>query len=176
MPRKRRNPKTRRAEVPSNVIALLDDSEPKNTVRFFLTDLELRVAWDRVRDEILAGWVEEQPGVRPFHWWKYEAPEPRRRLGGIGQAMHEVSAPVEAYEIGLPTIWVTPADVDRRGTAFEGVPIDAEDPPRFESEASYLERHGLFLPGEKDRLSKADFEFEVVMPYSDPDEADPEAA
>jgi hypothetical protein len=45
---------------------------------------------------------------------------------------------------------------------FEGVAIDPGDPPVFESQASYLERHGLFLPGERKRLKKEDFEPEVV--------------
>ena len=104
-------------------------------------------------------------------WWKYAAPEPRRRLGGVGQPAFEVSASAEAYEIGLPTIWVTPADVDRRGTAFEGVPIDPDDPPRFESEAHYLRRLGLLLPGEMGRLTEADFEPEKIEVEADPDEA-----
>jgi hypothetical protein len=41
---------------------------------------------------------------------------------------------------------------------FKGVAIDSDDPPVYESEASYLDRLGLFLPGEKKRLKKADFE------------------
>ena len=162
MPVKRRKAKQRRVEVPANVVALLDDSEPRNTVRFFMTDSELRAAWNEVKDEILEAWAREQPGARPLHWWRYDAPEPRRRLGGIGTPAHEVSAHVEAYEWGLPTIWVTPADVDRRGTAFEGVAVDPEDPPSFESEAAYLNRHSLLLPGELKHLSPADFEPEAV--------------
>jgi hypothetical protein len=39
----------------------------------------------------------------------------------------------------------------------EGDAIDPEDPPTYESQASYLERHGLFLPGEKKRLTKYDW-------------------
>jgi hypothetical protein len=36
--------------------------------------------------------------------------------------------------------------------------VDPNDPPILESEASYLERHGLLLPGERQRLRKTDFE------------------
>jgi hypothetical protein len=36
--------------------------------------------------------------------------------------------------------------------------VDPNDPPILESEVSYLERHGLLLPGERQRLRKADFE------------------
>ena len=135
----------------------------RDTVRFFLTDTELRVAWGRVRDEILAGWIEEWPGSRPLHWWRFESSEPRRRVGGVGQPAHEVSAHVEAYEFGLPTMWV------QQGDSLRGVPIDPEDPPRFESEATYLERLGLLLPGEFEPLTEADFEPETI-------EVEPEAA
>ncbi len=56
---------------------------------------------------------------------------------------------------------------------FAGVAIDPGDPPRYESEASYLRRLGLLLPGESKRLRKADFDPEVVLPEDDDeDEAD----
>jgi hypothetical protein len=42
------------------------------------------------------------------------------------------------------------------------VPISATDPPRYESEASFLKRHKLLLPGEVRRLRHADFEPETV--------------
>jgi hypothetical protein len=36
------------------------------------------------------------------------------------------------------------------------------DPPMFESEASYLQRLGLLLPGERKRLRRADFSPVVI--------------
>jgi hypothetical protein len=51
----------------------------------------------------------------------------------------------------------------RPGSRCEsGVAIDPDNPPIYESQASYLERHGLFLPGERRRLKPADFEPERV--------------
>ena len=41
------------------------------------------------------------------------------------------------------------------------VEVDEEDPPLFEAQASYLERLGLLLPGERRRLAKSDFEPEL---------------
>jgi hypothetical protein len=39
-----------------------------------------------------------------------------------------------------------------------GVPaVDPANPPTFESEATYLGRHELLLPGERRRLSEDDF-------------------
>ena len=113
MPTKRtRRTRQRRVEVPVDVVALLSALEPENAVEFFMTDPNLRIAWDRVRDEILAGWIEQRPGSRPLYWWRYSAPEPRRRVGGTGQAAHEVAAFAEVYEYGLPTVWVMLAIVN----------------------------------------------------------------
>ena len=65
MPRKRRSPKQRRAEVPADVFALLSDGEGNHPVRFFMTDIEIRAAWDRVRDEILAEWINDSGAKQP---------------------------------------------------------------------------------------------------------------
>ena len=50
--------------------------------------------------------------------------------------------------------------------------IDPDDPPRYESEASYLQRLDLLLPGELERLTEADFEPELIGSEEN-DEADP---
>ena len=164
MPTKRtRVTRDRRVPVPPGVIALLSDAEPQDASEFFTTDPNLRIAWSRTRDTILAGWIEKSPGTRPRYWWECDAPELRRRLGGTGQPAHEVSAHVEVYDHGLPAVWVMPGD------DFDGVPVDPADPPRFESEASYLKRLGLFLRGELERLTEDDFAPRII-------EADPEAA
>lgn len=40
--------------------------------------------------------------------------------------------------------------------------IDPDDPPVFESEAAYLKRLNLFMPGEEARLTEADFAAELI--------------
>jgi hypothetical protein len=113
-------------------------------------------------------------GTFPGLYFDGKLPEPRRRLGGIGTPASDVLAYVPAFSYGLPAIWITPwqvrfysgTAVDIRGnpigslvpTDFKGVAFDANDPPRFESQATYLRRLGLFLPGEERRLRKADYE------------------
>jgi hypothetical protein len=82
------------------------------------------------------------------------------------------------FSYGLPSIWVTRWQakyysglaVDVRGNAiggalavFDGVAIDPDDPPTFESQAAYLKRRGLFLTGEERRLKKADWEAEAIQ-------------
>jgi hypothetical protein len=111
----------------------------------------------------------------------HELPEPRKRLGGTGTPDYEVLGFKPCFAFGLPVSWVSPFDVSyyggtlrhvvtgqlvNPGSTFTGVAIDSDDPPLYESEASYLDRHGLFLPGERKRLKKADFEPET-MAYVD---------
>ena len=83
------------------------------------------------------------------------------------------------FSYGLPTVWIsqwqvnycTGIAVDIHGgpignrfasNGFNGVAIDPDDTPRFESQAAYLKRHGLFLAGEQRRLRKADWEPEAI--------------
>ena len=73
------------------------------------------------------------------------------------QYLHRIRA---VFEFGLPAEgWC------RRGDSFSrGVAVDPADPPKFESEASYLARHKLFLPGERARLCPRDFWPERIEP------------
>jgi hypothetical protein len=72
-----------------------------------------------------------------------------------------------------------------RARYINGKPIGTEYKPRgasrvyrsiptipraTKSQAAYLERHGLFLPGERRRLRKAAFEPEAVLPEEGDDE------
>jgi hypothetical protein len=120
-------------------------------------------------------------GSWPGWWLDGKLPEPRLRLGGVGTPVHEVLAYVPGFEYGLPVLWVErwmaeyyngrardvhgkPIGTSHKPGDFKGVPIDPDDPPVFESQAAYLERHGLLLPGERRRLRKVDLEPERVLP------------
>jgi hypothetical protein len=95
----------------------------------------------------------------------------RLRLGGIGTPAHEVLAYVPASTLGIPDSWVERWSVDyyngravdihgeRIGTEykeghFKVVAIDPDDPPAYESQAAYLQRHGLLTAEEKQYLKK----------------------
>jgi hypothetical protein len=123
---------------------------------------------------------------RPCYFAK-ELPDPRARLGGIGTPAHEVLAYVPSFPCGIPDSWVDQwstdyyngraVDIhgdsigqDHKEGDFSGVPIDPSDPPRFESQASYLRRHGLFMPGEEKRLPKDAFEPEIIQPGPEEEE------
>jgi hypothetical protein len=114
-------------------------------------------------------------GTWPGCYWDGQLPEPRRRLGGVGTPAHEVLAFVPRFPFGVPDRWVDAWAVDYyNGRAvdvhgnpigtqyheghFSGVAIDPDDPPAYESQAAYLARLDLLLPGERKRLTEADFE------------------
>jgi hypothetical protein len=126
-----------------------------------------------------AWWELDAPRwTRTFDaFWDGTLPEPRRRLGGIGTPDFEVLASVPHFDRGIPTRWVNQRDADYyNGRAmdihgnkinqkwppgsgtyqegdFAGKAIDPADPPRFEAEAVYLERHGLLTATERKHLA-----------------------
>jgi hypothetical protein len=116
--------------------------------------LTIRAAWDAVGLDITAEWSVERPGTRPSCWWQYEAPGPRRRLGGIGTSMSNCSAYAPEFRRGIPTHWLTRemwdfyATFSPGGAIAEAEPLDPADPPTYESESAYLARLNLLLPGE----------------------------
>lgn len=155
-------------------------------------ELNLRDAWELLRAEILARWVADRAGTRPTAWWTWDAPRtpdgkavPRRRLGGTGTPAHECLANGPAFAQGIPVDWVSPwmvAYYNGLAVDVEGVPIGLEyheghfpydaidpgDPPMFESEYDYLERHGLLLPGERARCNTAVRAPEAVLHAVEP--------
>lgn len=119
-------------------------------------------------------------------WLDGRLPEPRLRLGGTGTPSREVLNYVPAFAFGIPIDWVREWAVSYyNGRALDGhgqrigseyseghfpyFAIDPDDPPRFESEASYLQRHGLLTTSEARR---ADFTPEPIIFLEDDPDAD----
>ena len=75
-----------------------------------------------------------------------------------------------SYHCGIPDSWVIRADVAYYQPDFGGVAIDPSNPPKYESQARYLQRLGLLLPGESKRLTPADSEPELVEPEEEDDD------
>jgi len=147
--------------------------------RAFMAWKNPRKTWRAIRDEILPEWIRQNPGKRPFAWWIYDAPEQRQRLGGTGTPCDEVLNETPFCAFGIPVSWVDAWEVEyyngravdvhgepigrqHKEGSFSGVAIDPEDPPRYESQAAYLKRHGLLTPAEEKRLSDSDFEPETL--------------
>lgn len=82
------------------------------------TDSALRRTWFKLKRRILAEHASEEPGSRPWAWWKWEAKEPRRRLDGLPHYCNE-------FYFGVPQFAFTAEDCD----------------VEYESQADYLRRH-----------------------------------
>ncbi|MDR6659783.1 hypothetical protein J2W51_002353 [Tardiphaga robiniae] len=133
--------------------------------------------WSQFRDVVLKRWILERPGSRPSLWWRYDAPrlprgtyeecfwdgmlpEPRLRVGGVGTALQDVLAYVPVSYLGVPKYW---QDHEEASISPEIVPINPENPPTFESQASYLDRFGLMTASERRRVDSARFSPESVI-------------
>ena len=100
----------------------------------FKDEQERRAAWFAHRDPLM-GYIGKDAGpgfysqhglpwgTRPSGWWSYESPGPRRRIRNtsmaeaLGRRMHK----------GIPASWTKYLDTD----------------DEFESEITFLKRHGL---------------------------------
>jgi len=150
---------------------------------------QCRMVWLAVRDELLPSWVKEYPGTRPSWWYLFDPecprmsdeeierhgwtgwffakdlPDLRRRLGGVGDPIFEHLNYVPHFDCAVPDHFVSAEDVRfyrSEGEKFRGKPIDPRNPPKYESEASYLKRHRLLATVERQRLRKKDFEPEII--------------
>ena len=105
--------------------------------------------------EILARWIKEHPGTRPWYWWngRWEPKrEPRRLLSG----KLDPNASIYEYTDGLPSEQITIGEdgfleswnkIDPRKEFY-----DPDDPPVYETQFQYLKRLKLLTPAEKKLL------------------------
>jgi hypothetical protein len=117
-----------------------------------------KLFWEQHCDAIVLHHIKRHPGTRPLLWWRFSAPEPRRRVGGEGSPLHECSAGAANLIFGVPMSWRRPRDFLTVGT-----PISDTNPPMYESEATYLARHKLFLPHERKRLTRSSYTPQVII-------------
>lgn len=154
-----RRPRAGRIEI-SAAAAAWARGEPGAFV-YFSSEEERAELWRELGEEVVREHIAGHPGTRPVRWWTYDAPEPRRRLGGVGTPCHERLANLLILNRGIPDDWIsadTIATYERLGRPLDVPAVDQSDPPIYESEASYLQRLGLLLPGERRRLVADDFE------------------
>ncbi len=83
---------------------------------------DTRDAWTLVRDAMTREHARRRPGTRPWAWWTFDAPEPRRLIDGTPDRV----SPAAVTWLGMPSAHAC----------------------TYESEAAYLRRLGLLLPGE----------------------------
>jgi hypothetical protein len=177
MPYRKKILKKSKSVISDNIKAYLLTGEraPGDAETFMLQrgGSQLKAIWKAVNRELLNDWIKQNPCSRPWAWWEWDAPraEPRQRLGGTGTPDYEVLAYVPHFDHGIPTGWITkfdeayyngraldihgnPIGTEHKEGDFSGVAIDPTDPPTFESEAAYLQRHGLLTPAEARHLEK----------------------
>lgn len=87
---------------------------------------QLRAEWDRLRDSIMQEHCQRRRQTRPWGWWQFEAPEPRRQV-----------APGPEPVPGCPLWFGMPSQ-------HRGMPPDG----MYEREWDYICRLGLREPGE----------------------------
>lgn len=112
-----------------------------NALDVFRRGERLRL-WRQHRAELLAEFVEEHPGRRPWAWWAFDAPGLRRIVGG---------GPCSAGN-AAGCSWGLPLVLD----------ADPRRPPLVESEAAYLKRLRLLLPGELRRIKASELEAQAL--------------
>lgn len=104
---------------------------------------DVRSLWAAVGRELLQEWTQVRPGTRPFGWWMAEAPEPRAQLEGV---------PVRNADWrGSETAWREREGV-RCGSSWQA------GTAAFEGSGQYLDRLGLWAPGERERAPREVFE------------------
>ena len=97
----------------------------------------MRQAWEELRDDLLPAWIAENPGTRPYAWWAFDAPEPRRCLSGPGRSiLREPDAPSWAKRLSFGVPFVLSGE-------------DFKNPSEYESESAYLRRLGLMTDEER---------------------------
>ena len=151
MPRVRRKAKKYRSRVTDRLrwvlltggdYWFLSTPEEKEFWKFFPEEY-IKAAWEEYREVLLEEFIRETPDKRPWAWWRYDAPELRRRIDGKPHPFDELSS--ESTSEGCPEddSRLCKEDYD---VSF-GVPsssLDPDDPNEvYESEGEYLERLGL---------------------------------
>lgn len=130
----------------AEAVAAADEAEEfRGLMQLLCLGMRHGALWEANRDELLAEWIADYPGSRPWGWWRYDALEGRRMLAGTGQ-------PILDYGREHVPSW----------RQFAGLPIlrelQATDPPVFESEPATLRRLGVLTPAELRELTPADWE------------------
>ena len=113
----------------------------------------MQADWEQYRDDLLAEWIQKHPGTRPFAWWLFDSPERRRTADG---SVHPFDNPeriahVEECRLLYPN---SPMDAYRLRYGRPSTHVGFGDGlVRYESEADYLSRLDLLLPGEAELIA-----------------------
>lgn len=131
-----------------------------HTDRGRVGDQGLRDDWDSLGAELLRLWIASRPGTRPWAWWNFSRPEPRRkRVDGL---LHPFDRPERICEVerlanGNPREQRLAGDAYLLAFGIPAVHIVPDDSTaQYESESSYLIRNGRLTQTELDALATRD--------------------
>lgn len=99
----------------------------------------MRTAWEELGEDLLADFIEANPGARPWAWWMFDALEPRRLLAGPGSCYWKTKTFDWRETFGAPT-------------AYAG--HDFTEPSVYETELEYLTRLNLLTDAERTALAQ----------------------
>lgn len=139
---------------------------------------ELRTLWGRHRARLLRWWFDgvphgtfqlvhisfkllraQPPGTRPWAWWEFDAPNDGRRLLVVADMVPREGTPFHDSVERRATAEDL-ARISRDGKGGFGLPAgeSGEWPHTFETEAEYLNRHGLLTAEERRAIKREDAE------------------
>ena len=105
-----------------------------------LTDEDREAAWHARKDDVLPRWIEQRPGTRPPHWWKFDSPGEREFFGTEVVWDWKYNVP-PAQRIPITGAWQGMVGVRR---------------PALETEERFLRRHSLLSADERQALERMD--------------------
>lgn len=109
----------------------------------------MKTDWVLYRDQILADWVTKHPGTRPWAWWQFDATARREPVDGSQHPFDRSER--KRYAAKWQRLY--PKRDLRLFELLYGMPaISLGERCTFETEAQYLTRLNLLLPGEAESL------------------------
>ena len=149
MPRLRRKAKRRKPTeyTPAHIRHLLSGNDFFGAG--FPDNRSMQEGWESLRAEILPEWIRDNPGTRPYSWWLYDSPEPRRRIDGRLHPFDDPERP-DRIEIIAGQPGTIPGYAERMAETYYGLPACKfpEDFGDYETEYDYLRRLGLLAANE----------------------------
>ena len=92
-------PKKKTSKLPTFLVHWIETGEEPSTDQpddwfdfILMNENRLRSAWEIARGEIVRQWVRQLPCSRPYAWWRYEAPQKRKKFVTDGQLYYESQA------------------------------------------------------------------------------------
>jgi hypothetical protein len=167
MPPRRWRPRLRREALSAAMVTYLttrrlpsSQSPDYDDLQFFVLTgrpgAALEALWHEAGDELTVEWIDDHPGTRPWAWWLFTAPAPRRCLVGR-ELLYPIRRPEDWAWVWRQS-WGVPALAQCRPRGYVGL-------PQVESQAAYLDRLGLLGAEERGALGVEAFAREAVDPF-----------